>query len=804
MELSAAISRLSKLVDSEERARALRDRMEALLEENASLRLAQNTTASEHESKIRDMATQLESTRAELVSVVNDKSSKIDTLEEIILELRRSREDIAIEDQQRYDEVKEQLDEALKRVDEVTFDREAATEKEASMRRALESLEHIKKQSEEDLSRLQREIVDLTRTHSEAVASAESASVRAQELETALSTVQQQLDNSEHKHDSLQQQIVDLAAGKEAAERGRTEAREDLDRFQQMAMSNETQAVSELKAEISKLREAKEKETEASRQEVDGITRELNEEKKRTEEMSREAEDSKGLVDKMEQALQVLRREKAEMTEEQRRIKEELDSARSTFKQQLDERHRAVADLIGDVEARDQTIAESVKREAVLISARGSGDAREEELSEEIARLKESAKSEVAEERSRTEAALTEVQAMRTQLESLKQREATTLSEQRDSEARQQQLHDELNELKRVTEQTLTDERRRTDSAFFELAAEKARMVEAETREAALLKAKGAEVELRESLEKLLAEGNARLANAMKEIETERNRAIDAEQREAALRQNQIDLSIREQEIREEVVRLKHVTDQAIEEERVRADEAVKELEQARAKAADMEKREMTLLQEKGEVADHERDLAAQVQQNRKIIIKLEKERAAAETALRKEVEAKQAISQQLVAVESNLSKEVETAASLMMDSQALRTALEAAQADAKLFEEKASISSERASALAKEVAELRASFPTSASTSTITRARHTISASDPLIPSDVVIDTLRAQVLTSASTGDLNTPSAKLATMEGEEIDRLEKIIEAQQVIIEDQKEKIKFWARVSAFFPT
>jgi centromeric protein E len=37
-----------------------------------------------------------------------------------------------------------------------------------------------------------------------------------------------------------------------------------------------------------------------------------------------------------------------------------------------------------------------------------------------------------------------------------------------------------------------------------------------------------------------------------------------------------------------------------------------------------------------------------------------------------------------------------------------------------------------------------------------------------------------------------------KLRTKEKNEIDRLEKVIEAQKEVIDDQREKIKFWAKV------
>ena len=59
------------------------------------------------------------------------------------------------------------------------------------------------------------------------------------------------------------------------------------------------------------------------------------------------------------------------------------------------------------------------------------------------------------------------------------------------------------------------------------------------------------------------------------------------------------------------------------------------------------------------------------------------------------------------------------------------------------------------------------------------------------------VLDNLRIQALKSASTGE-NVIQDKLKTKESGEIKRLEKVIEAQKEVIDDQREKIKFWARV------
>ena len=76
------------------------------------------------------------------------------------------------------------------------------------------------------------------------------------------------------------------------------------------------------------------------------------------------------------------------------------------------------------------------------------------------------------------------------------------------------------------------------------------------------------------------------------------------------------------------------------------------------------------------------------------------------------------------------------------------------------------------------------------------TRQRHT-STPTGSHTGTAVLDNLRLQALKSASTGE-NVMQDKLRTKESGEIKRLEKVIEAQKEVIDDQREKIKFWARV------
>lgn len=153
---------------------------------------------------------------------------------------------------------------------------------------------------------------------------------------------------------------------------------------------------------------------------------------------------------------------------------------------------------------------------------------------------------------------------------------------------------------------------------------------------------------------------------------------------------------------------------------------------------------------------------------------------------------ASQCAAQQLEASRADFERQVWT----------LREALTAAQQELANANDNAGVHQDRANKLAKELLEIKSARLTtvSSTSTTVSKARHCASASVPSVQSPSVLDGLRNQGLTMASTGlDSHSPSMMLRTKETEEIERLGKVIEAQKVIIEDQKEKIKFWARVT-----
>ncbi|KAK8864543.1 hypothetical protein IAR55_001793 [Kwoniella newhampshirensis] len=138
--LANALARASQLSQRDERIASLTAELSAAQDSLTSLQRSLEYT----ERDLRDQNAQLRATRIELVSTIDDKTSKIDELETKILDLRKSREELVMEGQGRIEEVQ-------KRVDEVERERE---EVKASLLEAKERLEMVEREKVEELQRL--------------------------------------------------------------------------------------------------------------------------------------------------------------------------------------------------------------------------------------------------------------------------------------------------------------------------------------------------------------------------------------------------------------------------------------------------------------------------------------------------------------------------------------------------------------------------------------------------------------------------------------------------------------------------
>lgn len=754
-QLSEALAQMARLTAAKEaEVQALRGELDRLITERQTMIEERIATDTDFESRLRDAQIQLESTRSELVKTINEKSASIDKLEETILDLRKSREDLAIEDQDRYDELKRELDqrtaEAQLANEENNIAQKRLSDMEAAHAKAVAAIDREKLDAVDLAEQLKRELGDLGKQRDESAQRAEQMTGRSQALEAEMAGLKLRLDTGTAEHAKLVSDHARLTEERDAMERSRQEARDDLDHFQKAAMSSESNAIAALKAEIANMRKAREEEEDASKRQATELQATLDAEKARTEELARRVERMQTSTGELEAALATARAEQNDVSTRECDLVRQLERERINAKAQLDEERSSVASLLKEIEAQKHIIAEAASQETAFVSARASADLREEELTKEVERLKDDVRSAVERERVHVETTEARIADLSTQLREAERREGSLRAAFSDGDSQAQTLRDEVASLKAALDRAMEEARRHAESARNEIDSQMARAVQAEDATTRLL-----------------------------------------EQHES--------ISSREQTIRQQVVALQAASEKAIAIERSRADTAVEELEAERTRSAELERREAAVLEAKGLVETRERDLAQQLERLRKSVAESQTKLSGTLETLQAEITARQAAEAAGDDAKTDLAKRSAALSQLDIDNTAMRQALTNAQNELKAAEKKARASSENATFLAKELAELKMSLPTSGSTASI-RSRHTVSASAPTIPSNAVIHSLRAQALTSASTGhDSNSPAAKLMTAEKEEIDRLEKIVEAQKVIIDDQKEKIKFWARVS-----
>lgn len=99
-------------------ARAEADEIPTLKARLHEAKSALESTQEMHSAKLRDIEHELESTRAEHVQTVADKTAQIEKLEGKVIELCKSHEELVIEDQERYEKLEKQLTEMTKARDE--------------------------------------------------------------------------------------------------------------------------------------------------------------------------------------------------------------------------------------------------------------------------------------------------------------------------------------------------------------------------------------------------------------------------------------------------------------------------------------------------------------------------------------------------------------------------------------------------------------------------------------------------------------------------------------------------------------
>jgi centromeric protein E len=188
------------------------------LGDTRSKHAASQLVLADSQGQIRDMHSQLESTRAEFASTINDKTSRIDELESSILDLRKSREEIAIEGQENVDRLQVELLGLRKAGSDLTKELREAKETHATnevqwrskSERMKEEMEERQQQTalrvrkEKDEMRAEneewsREVKSWKEKEQQATGRAVLAETDNVKLQNDLSTLRQQLEAEQEK-----------------------------------------------------------------------------------------------------------------------------------------------------------------------------------------------------------------------------------------------------------------------------------------------------------------------------------------------------------------------------------------------------------------------------------------------------------------------------------------------------------------------------------------------------------------------------------------------------------------------------
>nr|XP_031863411.1 uncharacterized protein CI109_001287 [Kwoniella shandongensis]KAA5530483.1 hypothetical protein CI109_001287 [Kwoniella shandongensis] len=239
--LANALARASQLSQRDERIATLTSELSANQQTLADLQ----ASLDHMETTLRDQNAQLEATRIELVSTVSDKTSKIDELETKVLDLRKSREELVIEDQGRLEEVEKKVE---------VVERERA-ELRAMLAEAKERADVLQREGAEEAQRLKDELAAAVTQHSE---SQQSASAMTAEQQSTVASLNTQIADLLAAQTTRDEELTSLQSAQAQLEQQRDQALTDLDRFQKEALSNEAKVLSELRQEIGNLRKLRE------------------------------------------------------------------------------------------------------------------------------------------------------------------------------------------------------------------------------------------------------------------------------------------------------------------------------------------------------------------------------------------------------------------------------------------------------------------------------------------------------------------------------------------------------------------
>ncbi|WWC70146.1 uncharacterized protein I206_104093 [Kwoniella pini CBS 10737] len=776
--LASALARASQLSERDAKISTLETELRQALDALSSTQQKLQRT----ESDMGDQNAQLESTRSEMVAKIEERSKRIDELENKVIDLRNSREELVLEDQGRLEEVQKRSEELSK-------------EKEG-LECTLKRLQHEALEQGGEVERLKGEIATLVDRGAETKAQTEISSLQIAQLEDSMTQLKKQLEENQYSQASRE---ATLQTEKAIAERQVEEARADLDRFQREAMSNEANVLGQLRDEIGNLRKARDEDKLAFEKMRLELEREIEEGKERSKDeltqAKNEAEErERKLREQVAEALKTLQEAAKANDTLQQTIRLETES-KATIQQ---EKADIVMKLVRATQDMEDIATSNKDLEERLQSALNIKTTLENERDEARNRLSASdgaadqLKSETNARQDaevRLELAINKLHEMEDRLGAM-QKDLEVQEKRLEAEAASRQdAENRIQDIALARDQAVAAEREKEKAADEE----KKCRIAAEKRIEELSMQREANLEgVKEMRRKMDLESSSR-----KEVEAELEK-LKARQSAENSGQDKLRAKLLETiNAKEELSRQLSELVQSVK----KKDE---ELRSVLATRNDMS----------NTIANLEEVHKALVEQNEKAesCLKTAENKIATHSALersvldlRHQLEAERtgriAAESQVTKVSQELITKHESAQQVLENELiSLRQALKVAQKEKSDAQSEAELERVKADELCSELNELKSRSEVTITTSVSSRLRH--SAPGPGWGTDkdmsaTALDSLRSRRGVSAGTHVLDASLSMLKARDDDEIERLERIIEVQKEIIDEQREKIERWAK-------
>ena len=433
-------------------------------------------------AKIEDLERDSVEIRKSLTDQITDKAKLIEQLEQLILDLRKSREDLALEGADNLEGIQKELDEVKSGL---AKSKARSEQQEADYRQLEEELSQARSHATDSTKRFATDIETLKAQHS-----AEMEQIRHGLIEETQSKFIAQFTI---ERQSLENEKSLLRNARDNAENDAARSREELDRFQKAAMENETAIVTELKLQLARARESLQEVELKSKTECESLREHLAGKDEQIASLSvamvEEKARSQSLSDQLEQRERAWTEERTGLLkrmDEQQVIEVDLRASQDELLKRTEglgvlekTLQETVSSLVSEnkgLESRLHTMetslqaAEKVNREMVIANEGiSSAYAKAEEAIAEASMLREElkvCKDGLAASEAAREAGQAQLDLLSTKLEASIVKEATLLAAQSTVAEREKQIRREIVRLKEETDHIITKERHRADEAF--------------------------------------------------------------------------------------------------------------------------------------------------------------------------------------------------------------------------------------------------------------------------------------------------------------------------------------------------